>query len=914
LSFDLTGLAPTPEELESFVNDSSKKAYEKQVDRLLASPHFGEKWARHWMDLVRYAETKAFEQDYTMPYAHRYRDYLIRAFNEDVPYDQFIKESLAGDLLKNPRPHPDTGENESVMGPGYFYLTDGQHGPPDIHEDEARIFDSMIDVSSKAFLGFTLACARCHDHKFDAITTADYYSFYGMLRSSRLSYANTISEKLQTKVQSRLKKEKKNIRSLVFDACLEDIEKAPDYLKARRELLDNQKLKDALGKLEAATSKNKKKTGKPYDKLLDLLAPFCEARAAESDLDPAVLSSWLLLALSSEFQEMWPELQALHIAIESKTEPEETSPEWKRSEAFAQITGSLDPWKRQGLAFLEQREKPGELILAAEGNLAVQSMIGNSLVGGRYSSRISGAIRSPDFILDGNPVILEAKGRFATIRLIVRNYELTGRGPTTAALYAPINGDHWETVRFETDLWVGQPAHLEITQNGQATHSLHPTKDIGYPAFDENAYISFRFDEDTNWTRFWQTSLTQYESENTDLLIVSTLQLLWEKGKRNKLDTTEAEVLGALFGAGLLKPDMERSEKLQSAMAKYRAKAREIPTPHFVRSLVDGDSIDEPVYIRGSHKNLSKEENPRHFLDGLGGAPLKSSGSGRLEWAQQVARSDNPLTSRVLVNRLWKQLFGNGIVTTVNSFGKMGFPPTHPELLDYLATDFTRHGWSSKYIIRKMALSSTYRMSSNPSLASQKEDPENKLLQHMPIKRLEAEAIRDHILACSGELDPSLYGPSVSAYVEDLPDSRAKPPTGPINGNARRSIYLEMRRNFLPTFLRAFDLPNATESTGVRPATNVPAQSLALMNDGFVHQQAKAWAEEILRLESSTEDRINRIHVVAFSRPATDKEQSWAKDFIKSIANDYKTDEEDPKVWTDLCHLMYNRKDFIYLF
>ena len=213
-----------------------------------------------------------------------------------------------------------------------------------------------------------------------------------------------------------------------------------------------------------------------------------------------------------------------------------------------------------------------------------------------------------------------------------------------------------------------------------------------------------------------------------------------------------------------------------------------------------------------------------------------------------------------------------------------------------------------------MALSSTYRMSSNPSLASQEEDPENKLLQHMPIKRLEAEAIRDHILACSGELDPSLYGPSVSAYVDDLPDSRAKPPTGPIDGNARRSIYLEMRRNFLPTFLRVFDLPNATESTGVRPVTNVPAQSLALMNDGFVHQQAKAWAEQILHLESSTEDRINRIHMVAFSRPATDKEQSWAKDFIKSIANDYKTDEEDPKVWTDLCHLMYNRKDFIYLF
>ena len=145
LSFDLIGLAPTPEELDQFVNDRSKNAYQKQVDRLLASPHFGEKWARHWMDLTRYAETKSFEQDYTMPYAWRYRDYLIQAFNQDLPYDQFVLESLAGDLLDNPRHHPETGDNESVKGPGFIYLTDGQHGPPDIHEDEARIFDGMIE-------------------------------------------------------------------------------------------------------------------------------------------------------------------------------------------------------------------------------------------------------------------------------------------------------------------------------------------------------------------------------------------------------------------------------------------------------------------------------------------------------------------------------------------------------------------------------------------------------------------------------------------------------------------------------------------------------------------------------------------------------------------------------------------------
>ncbi|MBC9890486.1 MAG: DUF1549 domain-containing protein [Opitutae bacterium] len=237
LSFDLIGLAPSPEELHAFVSDQSENAYQKQVDRLLASLHFGEKWARHWMDLTRYAETKSFEDDYTMPYTYRYRDYLIRAFNEDVPFDRFILESLAGDLLPEPRLNPGTGDNESVKGPGYIYLTEMQPGPLDLHQDEARIFSGMIDVVSKAFLGITLRCARCHDHKFDAVTTADYYSFYGMLRSSRFTYQNTVAEAVQKKTLRKLQREKPKVRSAVFEAGREDVERAGIYLEARNRLL-----------------------------------------------------------------------------------------------------------------------------------------------------------------------------------------------------------------------------------------------------------------------------------------------------------------------------------------------------------------------------------------------------------------------------------------------------------------------------------------------------------------------------------------------------------------------------------------------------------------------------------------------------------------------------------------------------
>ncbi len=910
LSFDLTGLAPSPQELHAFANDQSKNAYQKQVDRLLASPHFGEKWARHWMDLTRYAETKAFEADYTMPYAYRYRDYLIRAFNEDVPFDQFILESLAGDLLPMPRRHLETGDNESVKGPGFIYLTDMHHGPPDLHHDEARNFSGMIDVVSKAFLGTTLRCARCHDHKFDAITTADYYSFYGMLRSSRFTYHNTVAEEVQKKTLRKLKWQKPTIRSQVFEASKEDVANAGKYLRARNGLLENPELVAAVQALDATYSEKKEKNQEEYlDSLRSAIEPYAKTQT-EDEHQAGVLTNWVLLSVSPDLQGRWPELQALYAGWEKTTK--KVHPAEELSTSFAEVARSINNWKLQGLAFEEQPKQPGALILSGSGHRAVQSILGNTLAAGQYTARVSGAMRSPDFILDGKPIELNVKGKFAAVRLVVRNYELTGRGPTTNGLYFPINSDYWQTIQFETYLWEGQPAYLEIFQNGEAIHSVRSKEEE--PEFDDNAYVTFRFDPGPDWEKFWRGQMQGVSATPSEAAIVATLEELWDKGRHNKLDPTEAELLSAFFGAGLVTANTDRHQNLDAALSDYRELGREIPVPRFARSLVDGNQHDEPVYIRGSHKNPSQEPNPRHFLDGLGGAKLKSPGSGRLEWAQHVAHPNNPLTARVLVNRLWHHIFGQGLVATVNNFGKMGTAPSHPGLLDYLATDFTRHDWSKKHMIRKMVLSSAYQMSSQPSPKSLEEDPANKLLQHMPIKRLEAEAIRDHILACSGELDNTLFGRSIDAYVDDLPNSRAKPASGPLDGQGRRSVYLEMRRNFLPSFLRAFDLPNATEPTGARSVTNLPAQSLALMNDPFVHQQARAWAEDLTASDLSVEERIQAIHLKAYSRPATQRELAWSKNLLNTLAGEYGCSMEDQQVWTDLCHVIYNRKDFIYLF
>ncbi|GAB5559783.1 MAG: hypothetical protein SynsKO_14300 [Synoicihabitans sp.] len=902
LSFDLTGLPPTPAELEAFLSDPSPDAYLRQVDRLLASPHFGEKWARHWMDLTRYAETKAFEMDYTMPFAYRYRDYLIRAFNADVPYDQFIREALAGDLLKHPRIDPVTGDNESIKGPGFLFLSDGQHGPPDIHEDEARVFARTIDVTTKAFLGSTVACARCHDHKFDAITTADYYSLYGILRSSRITHANAVSTDRQTAPAAQIKHSQAELEPLIYAAIKPHIDAAADYLATRDELLDHADLQSKIAALEEKYSgglnaKRRAERAQDFDQVIQEFS----AENTPAGLDAAVLGNWLKLAVHPDSRKNWPELTPFVPAASQDAKPQKAAgKDNPRSASFDAIAASLDDWMTEGPAFLET-PAPGSLLISSTEAQTALGLTEGPIFAGHRGARMSGVIRSPDFVLDGKPIRFQAKGRLGRVRLVVRNYELAGRGPTTAVLAHSLNGDHWQDITIPTYLWEGEPAYLEIVHHGDFTQARHPREEDS--VFDEDAYIAVRFAPATDWPNWWS---------NRDP--VDQLQQTWSKARDGNLASAENDLMSAVLGAGLVNAGPDSTPSLHQNLTAYREAAKQIPLPRYVRSLTEGDPQNTPVYIRGSHKNLSQEPNPRRFLDAFGGEVFNTSGSGRIEWAQSVADPTNPLTTRVIVNRLWHHVFGQGLVPTVNDFGVMSTPPSHPELLDFLAQDLVRNDWSLKSLIRQMVLSRAYQMATTPSAVTQAEDPANRLLQHMPIKRLDAEAVRDHILASSGSLDRTMFGPSVPAYVKNLPDSRAKPPVnGPLNGDNRRSVYLEMRRNFLPTFLRAFDLPNATEPVGVRHATNVPAQSLALMNDPFVHEQAKHWASRITASDSTQRERINQVHLTAFSRPATDAEQAWAQSVLNAMATAHGTTPENPAPWADLCHLIFNRKEFIYL-
>lgn len=856
-SITLTGLAPSLSELEAFEKDTAQGAYERAIERLLDSPHFGEHWARQWMDLIRFGESKGFENDYYMPALHHYRDYIIRAFNQDLPYTQFVREAFAGDLLENPRVDPETGFNESVIGPGFFTITDGQHGPPDLGEDEARIFDGMIKAVGSAFHGLTITCARCHDHKFDAITDEDYYSLYGIIRSSRLNYANIAATTHSPQLLGDLEK----AHRLAVESTLGNVslDQFPELLATVRSVLDSPNTKAALKELKALKDNARTKRLNAF-----------RATLSKAHGDP--VTNWTFQVLFGKE----PELAGLRHWIRRGNIP---------ADAKHPTTKKLT-WESTGSG-MRKLTKPS-FIIAQNKSALITSAVGAGYMVGDLSTRLDGALRSEDFTLDGSKVSLWVKGIGATVSLRVRNYEMVGAGPTTRVLRQRIESAHWQHISFPTTLWKGETAYLEILQNGWAARYIGARE--GQPNPHDQAYVALT-DQPPEWNSVW--------AGKTD-----PAQAISELLASNSRTPAQAEVLASLIRTGLLKaqksPDLEKLTALRAKIA----------IPVYVRSLIDGHSYQQPIFIRGNHRKPSEKDNPRHFLDGLGGEMISAPGSGRRQWAEQILAADNPLTARVRVNQLWARVFGRGIVSSVDDFGEMGTLPSHPELLDFLAQDFVKEGWSMKKIIRKMVLSQTFRMASLPSESARQLDPDNTLLQSMPIRRMEAENIRDHILSCSEDLRKDLFGYSVNAYIDDQPASRAKPQGGPLNGNGRRSIYLGVRRNYLSSFLTSFDFPVLPEPVANRPITTVPAQSLALLNHPLIHEQSRRWAEIALSQKNTPEERINRLHRQAFSRDASEQEVTWAKAALKKLS----MDQTELEAWTAFCHLMINRKEFLYVF
>lgn len=638
-TFDLIGLPPTPEEVAAFEADKSPEAFAKVVDRLLASPHYGERWGRFWLDVARYSDGKLnSEREEPYPAAYRYRDWVIDAFNRDIPYDTFVKAQIAGDLM------PDAAQYRAGLG---FYAL------------SPEFQDERVDATTRGFMALTVACAQCHDHKFDPIPTRDYYSMLGVFSNTSLHETPLVPKDEVEKWQAQKKR-------------ADDAEKAlKDYVDAQGQQLAEIFASQAAKYLMGAPGLD----GETHATLMAYLK--------RPKLEHPYLAAWL----RSHSQKDAGEFQAFLLKVNA---------EKKVVDDKNHITLGLNPNR----------------------------------------SDLSSA----------NLVSLE-RDKFVL----------------------------WEDF-------------------------FGPRGLLHYPDGKIDRFLSGQFKE--------------------------------------HLDALRADV----------------------AFAK-----KELPPQYpFLQTVEDAPKWKEQrVWLRGSKDNPG-DPAPPHFLQILSkGEPAKFEKKPRLELAEHIASPENPLTARVIVNRVWQHHFGQGLVRTPSNFGLQGDRPSHPELLDYLASRFVAEGWSIKKLHREMMLSSVYQLSAIQMSKNFEADPDNRLLWRFNRHRLDVEAMRDSLLFISGKLDEKAGGPPEKFGPTDY----------------RRTVYSYVSRYKLDSVLGLFDFPIPQGTSEQRMETNVPLQRLFFMNSDFVMEQSKSLAS---RFESSTESpKIEQIYQVVYQRAPSVEERKLAVEFLK---------------------------------
>ncbi|MCW3100691.1 MAG: Protein of unknown function (DUF1553)/Protein of unknown function (DUF1549)/Planctomycete [Chthonomonadaceae bacterium] len=905
LTYDLIGLPPTPQEIDAYLADTSPDAYEKVVDRLLASPHYGERWGRHWLDLARFAETDGHEFDFEKPSAWMYRDYVIRALNEDLPYNQFVTEQVAGDLLPRPRINPAGGVNESLIATSFFWFGEGKHSPVDLQVDEAERIDNQIDVFSKTFLGLSVGCARCHNHKFDAISTKDYYALSGYLKSSRYHLARIeTTERFRPGVED-LKASRTQIQPLLVHAVasaqqqgLESFEAGLLALAAGPQTRQVTLPDVRSGSVRAAPALNK----------------YLREVAAKDPANP--LYPWFRLGIDQSAEK--PETfrtRATALALELKGKIDQA----QKANAGATVyedfhTGDYRNWDVSGEAFGTAPERLGLQTVLTDASSRITGVmgpgVGNS---GTLSPRLQGEMRSHTFTISKNHVLYHMAGTGVTVNLVIDGFHRI-QYPIYGGLTIAVNNPKPTWYMMDVTKWIGHNAYIEVLDHGDGSAAIDRIlfSDGPAPVSAPDPLVVQMLENPA-------VSSMEALTHAYRTLLATTLQT-WQDDKlaSNPPDADRIALLdwmlradNLLGTAGTTAPTPE----LAALLKKRQAVEQALPAVHRVMAITDGSPEDDHVHIRGNYKTPG-DLVPRRFFEALNGPqqPVPAAGSGRLELAHRLTAATNPLLPRVMVNRLWMHHFGDGIVKTPDDFGIMGERPTHPELLDWLAKEFIRQGWSLKAMHRLMVTSATYRMASRTDAKSDDADPQNRLLHKANIRRLEAECIRDAALTVSGRLDPKLGGPSVMPYLTEFMAGRGKPTkSGPLDGDGRRSIYIGVRRNFLTPLFLAFDYPVPFTSIGRRSVSNVPAQALALMNNPLFQQQAEVWAKKTLALPNLTpEQRINTLYVEAYGRPVSSSEAADAIAFLAEQDKAYGK-PTDPRSWTDLCHVLFNVKEFIFL-
>ena len=998
--FAITGLPPKPKDIQAFLDDTSGNRKRTLVRALLDSPHYGERWARHWMDLVRYAESRGHEGDEILPNAYRYRDYLVRAFNADLPYDSLVTEHLAGDLLENPRLHPETGANESILATGWPFFGELNHAPVHLRKDECEQLENKVDVMSKTFLGLTVACARCHDHKFDAIRQRDYYAMAGFILSSSYRQARfesmeqnkAVAKKLEGLRRDHLPKIAKAFATAarpVVDALDYDVPVEPISTPLPRwtrliMAVDPGSQGEAWAKLSFDHAKWKtmklpghfENAGLPghdgvvwFRKTIELSAGQAKSKAVLNlgqidDMDvtwingsrvggyenpghhytvrkypvPAGLlkagkntiavrvmdhglpggiagkSEQLVLQLGKEtisLANAWhfspgANLKTLNEQVALVRPELVTSPIYPvegKHQMVADYTRGHTPWLVDGPTFGRSPILPGRLILITGDQPLALSRNGGAIRDAFWSrlknvdsetdpgglvdgvSRAGKTIRTPTVTLTSGQVYYLIKGK-ATVYAAVSQNIFAGPLHGTLSKTVEAKGDAPQWIGHNLKRYVGQRVHFEISPVGDAPFELLQVIDGGTPKQELGK-------------KKWVTRKELHQALN-DLA-------------DGRLEARHVPHIAWLLKLGKVNLPDELLKPWQSALDDLAKEARW--ESRLAVSWWAGTGVDEHILERGSPQSPG-ERVGRNLPELLAMAPLQNRSPGRLELARQLTVKDHPLTSRVMVNRIWHQLFGRGIVPTPDNFGWLGQRPSHPELLDYLAVEFAKsHSYSIKSLIQRLVLTKTFGMSStaaHPVYAEK--DQDNRWLHRMPMRRLEAEAIRDSALAISGRLDRRVGGKPVLVHLTEFVIGRGRPTkSGPLDGAGRRSIYTALRRNFIPTLMLTFDFPSPFTTVGKRDVTNVAGQSLALMNDRFLYGQSGLWASRIVKEHASAPERIRQIFSEAFARPPSDGELASCLEALTAFTGLYGGDPNGHEAWRDLCHSFYSMTDFIYL-
>jgi cytochrome c553 len=897
LSFALTGLPPTPVITERFALDASPGSYDLLVDVLLDSPHFGERWARHWMDVVHYSDTHGYEWDVPAKNAWRYRDYLIRSLNTDVPYRQLVLEQLAGDLLPfdEARIDPATGMNESLIGPMALRLGERRHGDnaaaEGISQESVAI---MIDTIGKAFLGTTLACAQCHDHKLDAVEQRDYYALAGVLMSTRYS-ARTLDA-----VDPN-------------GAVIEELRQIKTALRTELAQLWTDALR--LGERDGVVEK---------------------IRALSAGEEPST-------AFPTSLAEFWKR------SLSSPVTAAEFTPERSRRVTANRKNLSLladftredgaNGWRWDGFGMQHGLARAGEITVSDQRDDSVMQLLPAGRFSHVWSQRLAGSLQSPQ--LDPqSPITFSVQmvaGQFSSQSFIVdralhserlkfMDQPTLGWSAFTAGNFDSLEGTPDRSARL---------VYLEFAT--KALNNYFPPR-VNYGGITEEECADPR-----SWfgvTRVYQHSAGQTPHDELDRFVplfeelneekewayrlAKLLRAAVERWSTGACTSEDVRLVNDALQLKLLPNDLTASPTMTRLVEEYRAVEKRLLPDRTIGSAADwNEGRNERIGIRGSYTELGdevKRSAPRflvsHHRDSAPSISATSS-SGRLELARTIVDDRNPLTARVYVNRVWHYLFGEGLVRTPDDFGHLGELPTHSELLDYLAARFMRDGWSTKRLIKLLVTSAVWRQSSIVDSKAIAIDPENRLWHYRPMRRLEAEAVRDAMLAVSGRLDRGLYGLPVEPY-RAAEDTSKRLLQGPLDGDGRRSLYIEMTLMEPPRFLALFNQPLPKQTVGRRDITNVPDQALALLNDPFVIAMSKHWSQRLVRDgATSPKQRARWMLAAALARPPSAEETSRLVKLVRRTARLRESTGEAllncQPAWQDAAHAIFNLKEFIYV-